>query len=143
MCVFLILFFSFQNAIKFNFPSNSSSDLESRLSGALKELQQNTMEMERNRVIPELIGLYNAETEVHKLLRNTEYTTKLIGKHNKRVITAFNPSDAILFLDHINTIDNKDVDVDKGLTAIATDANNARENLDEPLHWDQNWTWDY
>lgn len=125
--------------------------MEVRLGDALTELQQNTVEMERNRVIPELIGLYNAETEAHKLLQNTKYTTKLIGTHNKRVITVFNPSDAIqlnaMLLDNIhskmktNMIDGVN---NNDLTTIASDAmTNVRENLNEPLEWDRNWTWDY
>lgn len=109
--------------------------------------------MERNRVIPELIGLYNVENEVHKLLPNdTKYTTKLIGAHNKRVLTAFNPSDAIQWnaeqLDQLSVkrdlIGGKNNNINKELTDIASsDASNTRENLDEPLHWDQNWTWDF
>lgn len=129
------------------------------MSEALNELQQNTVELERNRVIPELIGLYNAETEVHKLLKNTKYTTKLIGMHNKRVITVFNPSDAIQFntmlLDNTNAntksnsntniIDGKHNKVNGDLMPMIAndDASNARKNLDEPLQWDQNWTWDF
>lgn len=128
----------------------SHRDLEVRLSDALKELQQNTVEMERNRIIPELIGLYNAETEVHKLLQNTKYTTKLIGAHNKRVITVFNPSDSIqlngMLLQSTNSKTNTNMIDGKNnndLMTIATDVGDARENLSEPLQWDQNWTWDF
>lgn len=122
-------------------------DLELRLDDALKELQQNTVEMERNRVIPELIGLYNAESEVHRLLPNTKYTTKLIGAHNKRVITVFSPSDSIqmnaMLLENANSNTNS-VDGQKNeLAAIPIDSSDAREELSEPLQWDQNWTWDF
>lgn len=121
---------------------------ETRLADALEELQRNTVEMERNRVVPELIGLYNAETEVHRLLPHSKYTTKLIGTHNKRVITAFNPSDSIqLLLDNtnpnMNAIDGNGADVQNELAAIPASSRDARKTLDEPLHWDQNWTWDY
>lgn len=125
--------------------------MELRLGDALKELQQNTVEMERNRVIPELIGVYNAETEAHKLLPNTKYTTKLIGTHNKRVITVFNPSDSIklnaMLLKNTHSKTNL-IDGDKNnekneLVTVVSDASNAREDLNEPLQWDQNWTWDF
>lgn len=127
------------------------SDLELRLDNALKELQHNTVEMERNRVIPELIGLYNAETEAHKLLPTTKFTTKLIGAHNKRVITVFNPSDSIqlnaMLLEDINSktklIDGENNNENRELTTLTSDADDARENLNEPLQWDQSWTWDF
>lgn len=104
--------------------------------------------MERNRVIPELIGLYNAENEVHKLLKNTKYTTKLIGTHNKRVITAFNPSDSIQLMQnngdaYLKRIDGSRYNDRKELSAVSSDSQAIRKNLDEPLHWDQNWMWDY
>ena len=111
----------------------------------MKELQANTVEMERNRVIPELIELYNAETEAKSLLPETKLMTQLIGPNNKRVITTFNPSNAILF----QALDDKkkpDLITDEHaneLTKKAEDDQSVRENLEEPLHWDQNWTWDY
>lgn len=117
------------------------------MSDALEELQQNTVEMERNRVIPELIGLYNAETEVHRLLPNTKYTTKLIGTHNKRVITVFNPSDSIqlnaLLLENTNSRTNLVDGQNSESAAILSNPSDAREELNEPVQWDQNWTWDF
>lgn len=121
--------------------------MEVRLSEALKELQQNTVEMERNRVIPELIGLYNAESEVHRLLPNTKYTTKLIGTHNKRGITVFNPSDSIqmnaMLLENTNSQTTPVGGQTNELATIPSDPSDAREELSEPLQWDQNWTWDF
>lgn len=116
--------------------------MEDRVSNSIIELQANTIEMERNRVIPELIGLYNAENEAKNLLPNTKKITKLIGTNNKRVITAFNPSDTISFI----PLDGKKVDliIDENTNElINTDDQNERSNLKEPIHWDQNWTWDY
>lgn len=116
--------------------------MKSKLADALKELQKNTIEMERNRVIPELIGLYNCENEVHDLLPDyeTQYFTKLIGIDNKRVITEFNPSNPIQF----NTLNGPDDSVGKKnhILPIAG-SSNERENLEEPLQWDRNWMWDY
>lgn len=103
--------------------------MEARLADAVKELQRNAVEMERNRVIPELVGLYNAENEAHKLLSNTEYTTRLIGTQNRRVITAFNPSNAIQW--------------NAGQLTNEIDGDGEREHLDDPLHWSQDWTWDF
>lgn len=116
--------------------------MEDRVSNSIKELQANTIEMERNRVVPELIGLYNAENEAKNLLPNTKIITKLIGPNNKRVITAFNPSDTILF----TALDGKEVDliIDENTKELTNAADqNERTNLKEPLHWDQNWIWDY
>lgn len=117
--------------------------MESWLADALEELQENTIEMERNRVIPELIGLYNAESAAHELLQNTQFITKSIGTENKRVITAFNPSESIQF----EALDgsNKYLIGDESSKDLATiDHESAdRPFLDEPLHWDQNWAWDY
>lgn len=112
------------------------SYLEDQVAKAAKELQDDTIEMERNRVIPELIGVYNAENAVHDVLPNSKYSTKLIGTNNKRVITAFNPSELIQF----NALSDKSEHI-IGLT----DANKEeeREELDEPLYWDQNWEWDF
>lgn len=126
------------------FNRNEFSKIEDRVSDAIKELQANTIEMERNRVVPELIGLYNAENEAKRLLPDTKFITKLIGPNNKRVITAFNPSDAILF----NALDGKqnvDLITDGNGHELATNVNgqSERENLKEPLHWDENWAWDY
>lgn len=107
---------------------------------AINELQENTVEMERNRVIPELIGLFNAENEVHQLIPNTKYMTKLIGTNNKRVITMFNPSESIRF----NALDTSNAPlIADANTADLTTVSNDRENLEEPLHWDQNWEWDF
>lgn len=122
----------------------SFSDLEDRLQSAIKELQADTIEMERNRVTPELIGVYNAENAAHELLPQTKYITKLIGSDNKRVITAFNPSDLIAF----HLWDSKDgkTDLSSGIDGrqLATvSADSERDELEEPLYWDQNWTWDY
>lgn len=119
------------------------SDWESRLARAVEELQENTVEMERNRVIPELIGVYNAENEAHKMLPQTKFITKLIGTHNKRVITAFNPSEAIQMNGLIGS-NPKLIDAENSKTELTSMNNNSeRKNLDEPLRWDQNWTWDY
>lgn len=97
--------------------------------------------MERNRVHPELIELYNAENAAKDLLPNTKFITKLIGPTNKRVITAFNPSESLLFQtlegDKLNLIADNNKDLAHAYDQID------REDLKEPLHWDQNWTWDY
>lgn len=109
---------------------------------ALKELQADTIEMERNRVIPELIGVYNAENAAHDLLPYTKYVTKLIGMDNKRVITAFNPSQSIEFhlLDVQNKYTNLLSDID-GNELAKIPVEDEREELDKPLEWDENWTW--
>lgn len=114
------------------------SNLENLLADALEDLQENTIEMERNRVVPELVELYNVENAVHKLLPHTKYLTKLIGTDNKRVITAFNPSESIRF----NALEGQNTgDSDNAVAIVGHE--NVRENIDGPLHWDQDWTWDY
>lgn len=116
--------------------------MESRLADALDELQKNTIEMERNRVIPELIGVYNAENAVHDVLKlpaDMKYTTKMIGTNNKRVITAFNPSNSI----QNYALDEPESDPNNNhILSIAGPTRN-REHLDKPLEWDRNWMWDY
>ncbi|XP_031640136.1 uncharacterized protein LOC116352043 [Contarinia nasturtii] len=122
------------------------SNVEDQLAEAIKELQSDTIEMERNRVTPELIGLYNAENEAKDLLPDTKFITKLIGPTNKRVITAFNPSESILF----NALDGAKIDLiadesnTKNLAKVsASQSQSDREDLKEPLFWDQNWQWDF
>lgn len=112
--------------------------MEDRVADAVKELQFNTIEMERNRVIPELIGVYNAENAAHDVLPTTKYSTKLIGTDNKRVITAFNPAELIEF----NALSEKKKKIQQ-IVADATTNGNDRQDLDEPLYWDQNWEWDF
>lgn len=106
------------------------------MADALQELQENTIEMERNRVIPELVELYNVENAAHKLLPQAKYLTKLIGSDNKRVITAFNPSESIQF----NAL-NGPYTGDNAVAIVGQESE--RQNLEGPLHWDQNWTWDF
>lgn len=108
----------------------------------MRELQEDTIEMERNRVVPELIGLYNAENEVHNLLPDSNIMTKLIGKKNKRVITAFNPSEAIEFHDLKPMTTHLRIERTTK-ESTETHADEDFERLEEPLYWDQNWTWDY
>lgn len=119
------------------------SDLENQVANALNELQVNTIEMERNRVIPELAGLYNAENAAHELLPHTKFLTKLIGVENKRVITAFNPSESI----HFNALNAPETNVLSDASAnglaLADNEPGNRPNLNEPLQWDRNWMWDY
>lgn len=112
------------------------SNFENRLADALQELQENTIEMERNRVIPELVELYNVENAAHKLLPQAKYLTKLIGSDNKRVITAFNPSESI----ECNAL-NGPYTGDNAVAIVGQESE--RLNLEGPLHWDQNWTWDF
>lgn len=119
------------------FLCSNYSKLEDQVAEAVKELQENTIEMERNRVVPELIGLYNAENEAHNLLPNTKCISKLIGTKNKRVITAFNPSESIEFIDTHLRIERTTKDLSKA------DHDAKQLSLEDPLYWDQNWTWDY
>lgn len=119
------------------------SNLEDRLFSAITELQADTVEMERNRVTPELIGVYNAENAAHDLLPQTKYITKLIGTDNKRVITAFNPSDLIAF--HLWDSKNENTNLLGGIDGrqLAVSTETERNELEDPLYWDQNWSWDY
>lgn len=112
------------------------------MADAVKELQQDTIEMERYRVVPELIGLYNAENEAHNLLPNTKCMTKLIGTKNRRVITAFNPSESIEL--NALAITNTHLRTERTTEHLSqANADDERANLEEPLYWDQNWMWDY
>lgn len=107
------------------------SNLEKKLVDSITELQAATLEMERNRVIPEIVNLYNAENEAHDLLPNIKFISKLIGdQHNRRVITSFNPSDSIQWL-------SKDMDAKDKTHELD------REDLPEALEWDRNWSWDF
>lgn len=113
---------------------------------AINELQLSTIEMERNRVTPELIGVYNAENAAHDLLPgyNGKYITKLIGSENKRVITAFNPSDLIAF--HLWESKSGNTDLSSGIDSkqlITVSEDNDRAEMKEPLWWPNDWQWDY
>lgn len=116
--------------------------MEDKLASALSELQSATFEMERYRVTPEIINLYNAENAVHKLLPKMKFVSKLIGENNKRAITVFSPSEfieskAITSQSSTNSLDNIHFKNE------SVESNGKRENLDEPLEWDKNWTWDF
>lgn len=114
------------------------SKLEVKLADSIAELQAATLEMERNRVIPEIVNLYNAENEAHDLLPNTKFISKLIGdKHNRRVITSFNPSDSIQWNALTEKQSSKDVDAKDKIHELD------REDLPEALEWDRNWSWDF
>lgn len=98
--------------------------------------------MERNRVIPELVGLYIAENSAKDLLPDTKCMTKLIGPTNKRVITAFNPSEKILF--KALEGDEKDlITQENSKYMVKMSAHDGeRSDIKEPLYWDNNWQWD-
>lgn len=90
------------------------SELEKKLANGIAELQAATLEMERNRVIPEIVNLYNAENEAHDLLPSTKFITKLIGdKRNRHTVAE----------DKIHELE--------------------RDDLPEALEWDRNWSWDF
>lgn len=95
--------------------------------------------MERNRVIPEIVNLYNAENEAHDLLPNTKFISKLIGAKHRRVITAFtfNPSDSIQWKALTEQQSSTDMDAKEKIHELD------REDLAEALEWDRNWSWDF
>lgn len=114
------------------------SKLEEKLADSITELQAATLEMERNRVIPEIVNLYNAENEAHDLLPNTKFMSKLIGnKHNRRVITLFSPSDSIQWNALTENRPSNDMDAKDKIHELD------REDLPEALEWDRNWSWDF
>lgn len=91
--------------------------------------------MERNRVTPEIINLYNAENAAHDLLPNSKFVSKLI--ENKRVITMFNPSESIVLNQLSDASKRTDVTTNNQYTE------HERVDLPEALEWDRNWEWDF
>lgn len=114
------------------------SQLKDKLTDAVAELQSATMEMERNREIPEIDDVYNAENIAHALLPNIKFTTKLIGDKNKRIVSIFNPNDSIM-LNRLTDATSK-MDIAK---AGEQEDKSERSDLPKSLQWDRNWEWDY
>lgn len=88
--------------------------------------------MERNRVVPEIVNLYNAENEAHDLLPNTKFISKLIGDKHRRVLIDVIPGNALT-----EKQSSKDMDAKEKNHELD------REDLAEALEWDRNWSWDF
>lgn len=107
---------------------------------ATAELQAAAKEMERNYVDPLISELYKAENAAHDLLPGTEFSTKLIGNENKRVV--FDPTSAIKLNQLAGDSTQRDI-AKNDLGPVAEKKFQERLDLPDSPDWDRNWEWDY